>query len=53
MTVAEPVHAAPLLDYPLNQGSMILDSDASDIGIGTLLVQVQENKTTAPHDKSC
>ena len=32
---------APILGYPLDQGNMILDTDASDVGIGAVLSQVQ------------
>ena len=33
---------APVLGYPLYQGNMILDTDASDVGIGAVLSQVQQ-----------
>ncbi|KAJ8346760.1 hypothetical protein SKAU_G00281610 [Synaphobranchus kaupii] len=33
---------APVLGYPLDQGNMILDTDASDVGIGAVLSQVQQ-----------
>ncbi|XP_063050302.1 uncharacterized protein LOC134445147 [Engraulis encrasicolus] len=32
---------APVLGYPLDQGNMVLDTDASDVGIGAVLSQVQ------------
>ena len=32
----------PILGYPLDQGNMILDTNSSDIGIGTVLSQVQQ-----------
>ena len=34
--------SAPILGYPLDQGNMILDTDASDVGIGAVLSQVQQ-----------
>ena len=33
---------APILGYPLDQGNMILDTYASDVGIGAVLSQVQQ-----------
>nr|XP_061825306.1 uncharacterized protein LOC133612154 [Nerophis lumbriciformis] len=33
---------APILGYPLDQGDMILDTDASDVGIGAVLSQFQQ-----------
>ncbi|XP_061754270.1 uncharacterized protein LOC133551511 isoform X2 [Nerophis ophidion] len=33
---------APILGYPLDKGDMILDTDASDVGIGAVLSQVQQ-----------
>lgn len=35
---------APVLGYPLNQGNMILYTDASDVGIGAVLSQVQQDR---------
>lgn len=32
----------PVLGYPLNQGIMILDTDASYVGVGAVLSQVQQ-----------
>lgn len=33
---------SPVLGYPLDQGDMILDTDASDVGIGVVLSQAQQ-----------
>ncbi|KAM9328400.1 uncharacterized protein lrguk [Pholidichthys leucotaenia] len=35
---------APVLGYPLDQGDMILDTDASDIDIGGVLSQIQQGR---------
>jgi hypothetical protein len=35
---------APILAYPLPKGLFVLDTDASNIGIGGVLSQVQDNK---------
>ncbi|XP_036001790.1 uncharacterized protein LOC118565513 [Fundulus heteroclitus] len=35
---------APVLGFPLDQGNMILDTDASDVGIGAVLSQVQQGR---------
>lgn len=35
---------APVLAYPLSKGQYILDTDASNVGIGGILSQVQNNK---------
>ena len=35
---------APVLGYPLDQGDMILDTDASDVGIGVILSQIQGDR---------
>lgn len=38
------LNSAPVLDYPLDQGEMLLDTDSSDIGIGAILSQIQQRK---------
>lgn len=35
---------APVLGYPLDHGGMILDTDASDVGIGAVLSQIQQGR---------
>jgi phospholipid-translocating ATPase len=35
---------APILAYPLPKGLFVLDTDASNVGIGGVLSQVQDNK---------
>ncbi|CAG2247042.1 Transposon Ty3-I Gag-Pol polyprotein,Transposon Ty3-G Gag-Pol polyprotein,Retrovirus-related Pol polyprotein from transposon 297 [Mytilus edulis] len=35
---------SPILEYPQTDGMFILDTDASNIGIGDVLSQIQENK---------
>ena len=35
---------APILSYPLSQGLYVLDTDASNVGIGVVLSQVQNTK---------
>ena len=34
----------PVLGYPLDEGNMLLDTDASDTGIGAVLSQVQHGR---------
>lgn len=34
----------PILSYPLDEGEMMLDTDASDVGIGAVLSQVQQGR---------
>ena len=34
----------PVLGYPLDEGNMLLDTDASDTGIGAVLSQVQQGR---------
>ena len=35
---------APLLSYPTREGEYILDTDASDCGLGTTLSQIQDGQ---------
>jgi hypothetical protein len=35
---------APILAYPLPKGLFVLDTDASNVGIGGVLSQVRDNK---------
>ena len=35
---------APILAYPLPKGLFVLDTDASIVGIGGVISQVQDNK---------
>ncbi|KAG5896052.1 hypothetical protein JTB14_011047 [Gonioctena quinquepunctata] len=35
---------APVLSYPLPKGKFILDTDASNVGLGTVLSQIQEGQ---------
>ncbi|KAF7648018.1 hypothetical protein LDENG_00163380 [Lucifuga dentata] len=44
---------APVLGYPLDQGNMILDTDASDVGIDTVLSQVQQGRERVLAYGSC
>ena len=41
-TLKHCLTTAPILGYPLDQGEMILDTDASDTGIGAVLSQMQD-----------
>ena len=36
--------SSPILSYPQNEGLFILDTDASNVGMGAVLSQVQMNK---------
>ncbi|XP_037834631.1 uncharacterized protein LOC112450568 [Kryptolebias marmoratus] len=36
--------SAPVLGYPLDSGELLLDTDASDCGIGAVLSQIQEGE---------
>lgn len=36
--------SAPVLGYPLDNGELILDTDASDVGIGAVLAQIQNGE---------
>ena len=53
--------SAPILGYPKNDGLFILDTDASDVGIGAVLSQVQNDqevvitygsRTLSPQEKN-
>ena len=33
---------APILGYPMDRGDFILDTDASDVGMGAVLSQIQD-----------
>ena len=33
---------APILGYPMDRGEFILDTDASDVGMGAILCQIQD-----------
>lgn len=35
---------APILSYPLLYGKFILDTDASNVGVGVVLPQIQEGE---------
>uniref|UniRef100_A0AAV2LF77 Reverse transcriptase/retrotransposon-derived protein RNase H-like domain-containing protein n=1 Tax=Knipowitschia caucasica TaxID=637954 RepID=A0AAV2LF77_KNICA len=41
-TLKRLLTTAPVLGYPLDQGEMVLDTDASDTGIGAVLSQMQD-----------
>jgi len=43
-TLKEKLTTAPVLGMPDNEGQYILDTDASDVGLGAILSQVQNNE---------
>ena len=43
-TLKKALCEAPILAYPASQGQFILDTDASNVGIGAVLSQIQDDK---------